>query len=86
MNTLIITHNQLKKKFQWKQNYNPADLIYLLTSVFKVKDKIIGLKDCRGSFPFFFNIKIKKIKEKHSIFHTLSCTQKKHYLKHIVYY
>jgi len=50
MNTLIITHNQQKKKFQWKKNYNPEELLNLLASVFKVKEKIIGLKDFRG-FP-----------------------------------
>ena len=48
MNTLIITHSNHKKKFQWKKNYNPEDFLSLLTSVFKVNDKITGLKDFRG--------------------------------------
>lgn len=45
MNTLCIKHNNRVKKFQWRHNYNPIDFQKLLANVFKVKEKILGLKD-----------------------------------------
>lgn len=48
MNTLVVTHNGIKKKFQWKRNYNPQDFLSLLSSLFHTKERIVGLKDIRG--------------------------------------
>lgn len=49
MNTLIITHEGKRKKFQWKKQYNPQEFLSLLNSLFSPNKRIIGLKDIKGS-------------------------------------
>ena len=42
---LNIQHNHKIKKFQWRNKFNANDFYALISSVFHLKEKIIGIKN-----------------------------------------
>ena len=53
--SISIKYNNKVKKFQLRQNINIEDLIYLISSHFDIKKKILGLRDKSGILKHYLN-------------------------------
>ena len=53
--SISIKYNNKVKKFQLRQNINIEDLIYLISSHFDIKKKILGLRDKSGIPKHYLN-------------------------------
>ncbi len=53
---LSIRYADKVKKFQWRKAYSPTEFVSLLSNVFKIERKILGLRDAEGTRVFSYLI------------------------------